>query len=235
MPNKFKYRSDQKEMLDGFDIPQELLVKNLKELDFLNQSLGGHAISLRGLKKLVTDKEKTYKIADLGCGSGDTLKFIAKWARANGYKLELTGVDMNINAIEYFNAHCSGYPEITGVAADYKEFLKNSENIDIVLCSLFCHHLNDNELLDLLTWVRSHAAIGIVISDLQRHWLAYYGAKAFTYVLKGSVLAKNDGPISVLRGFKRTELDTLFQKAGIVKYSITLEWAFRYLVVGQKL
>ena len=234
MPNKFKHRSDKKEMLDALDIPQELLVTNLDELDILNRSFGGHAITLQGLKMLVTDKEKTYRIADLGCGSGDTMKHLAKWAKANGYKVVLIGVDMNTDAIEHLNAHCKDFPEISGVVSDYKEFLKANSNIDIIHCSLFCHHLNDEELLNLLNWVKSYAKVGIIINDLQRHWLAYYSAKAFTYLLNGSVLAKNDGPISVLRGFKRKELDTLFQRAGFEWYSIAYKWAFRYLVVGQK-
>lgn len=234
MPNKFKHRSDRKEMLDALDIPQELLVRNLKELDILNRSFGGHAITLQGLKKLVTDKDKTYKIADLGCGSGDTLKFIAEWAKTNGYKVELIGIDMNINAIEYLNTHCKGYPEITGVVNNYTEFLNTSKTIDIIHCSLFCHHLSDNELLDLLVWVKNYAGIGIIINDLQRHRLAYYSARAFTFLFNGSALAKNDGPISVLRGFTRKELSALFQRAGIENYSITSKWAFRYLIVGQK-
>ena len=233
MKNKFKYRSDETELLDAPDIPKALLFKNLHELDILNRTLGGHAITIQGIKQLVTDKTKTYHVADLGCGSGDTMKYIADWAMTNGFKVKLTGVDMNADAIEFQQHHCKDYPEISGVVCDYHDFLKKGEIVDIIHCSLFCHHLKDDELSDLLEWVQLKAKTGFIINDLQRNWLAYYSVKVFTFLFNGSPLAKNDGPISVLRGFKKKELKTLLQKAEIDPYSITPKWAFRYLVVGK--
>jgi 2-polyprenyl-3-methyl-5-hydroxy-6-metoxy-1,4-benzoquinol methylase len=234
MKNKFGQRSEEKELMDDVNVPQELLFLNLQELDILNRTLGGHSLTLQGIKKLITNKHRTYHIVDLGCGSGDTMRYIANWAKEKDYKVRLTGVDMNSDTIEYLKHHCKDYPEINGTVNDYREFLKAAENIDIVHCSLFCHHLNDYELENLLTWVKHNAQIGLIINDLQRNWLAYYSAKVFTRILNGSILAKNDGPVSVLRGFKQKELKALLQKAGIEHYSIVRKWAFRYLVVGHK-
>lgn len=232
--NKFDRRSEEKEMLDALYIPQELLFLNLKELDILNRTFGGHYITLQGIRKLITNKNKSYHIADLGCGSGDTLKYIADWARRNGYTVRLTGVDMNTDAIDYLKQHCMGYPEIEGIASDFRQFLKTADNIDIIHCSLFCHHLTDNELIALLAWAKVNVHVGFIINDLHRSWLAYYSAKVFTTMFDGSILAKNDGPVSVLRGFTRKELITMLQKAGIEDYSLTGKWAFRFLIVGQK-
>ncbi len=234
MSNKFTHRSGETELMDALDIPQELLHQNLRELDILNRTLGGHAITLKGIKKLVTDKTKTYHIVDLGCGSGDTMKYIADWAKTNGYKVNLTGVDMNADAIDYVNHHCIGYPEIIGVVSDYRDFLKTATSIDIVHCSLFCHHLNDDELSALFIWFKHNVQAGFVINDLQRNWLAYYSAQFMTHILNGSMLAKNDGPISVLRGFRLEELKALLQTAQIENYTIARRWGFRYLVIGKK-
>jgi hypothetical protein len=233
MNNKFQNRSDEKEFLDLPGIPKELLFRNLHELDVLNRRLGGHFISLQGIKKLVTDKDKTYHIADLGCGSGDTMKYFADWARSAGYKVKLTGVDMNADAIEYLHGHCSNYKEIKGIISDYHHFLRITQNIDILHCSLFCHHLNDLELTELLRWANLNTQTGFVINDLQRNWLAYYSAWGFTRIFNGSLLAKNDGPISVLRGFKLSELENILTMAGIEKYSIKRKPGFRYLIVGK--
>ncbi|NVO11834.1 MAG: methyltransferase domain-containing protein [Bacteroidales bacterium] len=234
MLNRFKHRSDEKEMLDSPDISKELLFQNLQELDILNRRLGGHSTTIQGIKKLVNDNIKTYHIVDLGCGSGDTMIFIATWARKNGYIVKLTGIDINAAVIDYMNQHCVDYPEINGVVSDYREFLKSAEHIDIVHCSLFCHHLNDNELFELFKWFKHNLKVGFVINDLQRSRMAYYCVQIFTHIFNGSLLSKNDGPISVLRGFKVNELKSLLQKEQIDKYSISRRWAFRYLVVGQK-
>ncbi len=233
MLSKFKYRSNQKELLDGTDIPSGLLHKNLRELDILNGLTGGHTISLKGIKQLITDRNKTYHVVDFGCGSGDALRAIADWARLNNYRVSLTGVDINANAIEYLKNNCIDYPEINGITADYLDYLNRNESIDIVHCALFCHHLNDEELIHFFTSLRQKAKIGFVINDLQRHWLAYYSAWLFPRLLNGTKLAKNDGPISVLRGFKPQEIKLLLEKAAITDYSIQKAFAFRYLIVAK--
>ncbi len=81
-------------------------IRNLRELDFLNRKLGGHTITLQGIKQLVRLKDKPYHIADLGCGSGDTLKHIARWARTNGFTVKLTGIDINEDTIAFVNHNC---------------------------------------------------------------------------------------------------------------------------------
>jgi SAM-dependent methyltransferase len=228
MPDKFTYRSDEPELLDDTGIDSILLYKNLRELDILNRTTGGHTISLEGIKQIITNRNKTYNIVDLGCGSGD-----ADWARRNNYRVSLTGIDKNDNAIGYLKKHCSNYPEISGVTADYQVYLNNTVFIDIVHCSLFCHHLSDDELVHLFKYIGNHVTTGFIINDLQRRKLAYYSAWLFTRLLNGTKLAKNDGPISVLRGFKASELSTLLAKASISNYSIQKKGLFRFLVVGK--
>ncbi|MGQ0828141.1 MAG: methyltransferase domain-containing protein [Bacteroidota bacterium] len=233
MSNKFTYRSYQAELLDAPNIPQELLFQNLGELDYINRTLGGHAITLSGIKKLITDKNKIYHIVDIGCGGGDAMKQIAVWAKKSGYKVKLTGVDMNADAIVYMKESCKKYPEISGIVNDYRDFLKINDTIDIVHCSLFCHHLNDEELVELFSCLKKYSQIGFVINDLQRHWFAYYSIKYLTRIFNGSVLVKNDAPLSVLRGFRKAELDQLFKKAELENIDVTWKWAFRYLVVAR--
>jgi len=233
MNTKFTYRSDEKELLDETNIQRDLLFKNLRELDILNRITGGHAISLKGIKQLVTDHSKIYHIVDLGCGSGDSLRAIADWARKNNFNVQLVGVDMNADVIEYLKNHCRAYPEISGINTDYQEFLDRNTSIDIVHCSLFCHHLNDEELIRLFTYFSEKVTTGFVINDLQRNWLAYYSAWFFTRLLNGTVLAKNDGPISVLRAFKASELMHLLEKANIKNYKIQKKRIFRFLIVGK--
>jgi len=235
MSNKFTQRSYQTELLDAPNIPKELLFQNLRELDFVNRTLGGHTITLSGIKKLVIDKNKTYYIVDIGCGGGDAMKQIAGWAKRNGYKVKLTGVDMNADAIAYMNESCKKYSEINGVVSDYRDFLKINNTIDIVHCSLFCHHLKDDELVELFSYLKQYPQIGFIINDLQRHWFAYYSIKYLTRLFNGSALVKNDAPLSVLRGFKKNELDHLFKKAEIEKVDIKWKWAFRYLIIGASL
>ncbi|MDQ3048549.1 MAG: methyltransferase domain-containing protein [Bacteroidota bacterium] len=234
MLNKFSSRSDEEELLDAANIPKELLFQNLRELDVVNRTLGGHAITLAGIRALVTDKNKTYHIVDIGCGGGDAMKVIAEWANRNNFKVKLTGVDMNADCITFMEESCKRFPEISGVVNDYREFLKEGVEVDIIHCSLFCHHLKDDQLKELFSFLYRYSRFGFIINDLQRHWFAYYGIKFLTHVFNGSSLVKNDAPLSVLRSFKRKELETLLQKADVRNFSVRWKWAFRYLVVCKK-
>lgn len=220
-------------MLDEPNINQELLFRNLRELDILNRTTGGHRISLKGIKQLITDPYKCYHVVDLGCGSGDALKAIADWARINNYNLRLTGVDVNSSAIDYLKIHCVDYPEIRGVTSDYHDFLNRNESIDIVHCALFCHHLKDEELLQLFIYFGKHIKTGFIINDLCRNWIGYYSAWLFTRLLNGSVLAKNDGPVSVLRAFRAGELTSLLKSANIINFTIRKERVFRFLIISK--
>lgn len=234
MSNKFSLRSNQLELLDAPNIPKELLFQNLRELDFINKTLGGHTVTLAGIKKLVTDKNKIYYIIDIGCGGGDAMKQIAKWARKNNFQIKLIGVDMNVDCIEYTKSACAIFSEIDAVVMDYRDYLKTNTFVDIIHCSLFCHHLKNEELIELFIFMNKYALIGFVINDLQRHWFAYYSIKLLTRLLNGSSLVKNDAPLSVLRGFRKEELNKLFEKANVKNVNISWKWAFRYLMLLKK-
>ncbi|MCW3103375.1 MAG: hypothetical protein JWO09_1815 [Bacteroidetes bacterium] len=232
--NKFSTRSYESELLDAPDIPKELLFRNLRELDLINKTLGGHAITLSGMKALITDKSKTYNIVDIGCGGGDAMKEIAGWAEKRGYKVKLTGVDMNADCIAFMKESCKNFPQISGVVMDYRDYLKTHDTTDIIHCSLFCHHLKDDELTELFGYMNKYARSGFVVNDLQRHWFAYYSIRFLTRLLNGSALVKNDAPVSVLRGFRKNELDALLQKADVQRATIGWKWAFRYLILLKK-
>jgi hypothetical protein len=85
----------------------------------------------------------------------------------------------------------------------------------------------------LFTYFSEKVTTGFVINDLQRNWMAYYSAWFFTRLLNGTILAKNDGPVSVLRAFKVSELKHLLEKANIKNYTIQKKRLFRFLIVGK--
>lgn len=234
MPKHFQHRSYELELMDAPDIPKDLLFRNLYELDFINRTLGGHAITLAGIKKLLADKDREYHIVDIGCGGGDAMLAIAKWARINNYKVRITGVDINADAVAYANEHCKGFKEISTIKSDYRDFLRAAPVVDVVHCALFCHHLKNEELIELFGNLKRYSSVGFVINDLQRHWFAYHSIKLLTQLLSSSKLVKNDAPLSVLRGFSKEELRHLLNQSNADSAEVFWKWAFRYLIIYQK-
>jgi SAM-dependent methyltransferase len=230
MKPQFKYRSEKTELLD-LPIKEEFVMQNMKELDFLNKYFGGYSASINALKRIVKDKNKIYHIADLGCGNGDYLRHIAQWARTFNYKVKLTGVDVNMHSIRQLEKLSVDFPEINGVACDYKEYLKEANPPDIIHCSLFCHHLNEKDFRQLMYFSKFYNNTVFIINDLIRNRYSYYASKALTFLTKASIMARHDGPISVLRSFKRHELINFFNEIGIKNYSVTSKWFYRYVVL----
>lgn len=230
----FATRSATPELLDRPDIPFPDIRRNMQELDTINTLLGGHKITLKGLSCLwpKMEPERPVHIAEIGCGDGNNLRVIQKWADKKGMPVQLTGIDYNKACIDYAKG-IKRNRDIRFICADYRT-VDFKEKPDIIFSSLFCHHFSNDDLITQLQWMQQWSNWGFFINDLHRHPLAYYSIKGLTKVFSKSFLVKNDAPLSVLRGFNKGEWSALLRQSG-VKASVQWMWAFRWLVVGRKL
>lgn len=219
------------ELLDQPGISAQALHLNMAELDTINNWLGGHEATLYGLSKLITDKSRIYTIVDVGCGGGDTLRAVQTWANSKGFKVKLIGIDISQDILDYARARSDA--SITYIKTGFEELTDHLEKPDILVTSLFMHHLFERDLLRLLWLLDGFSKVGWVINDLHRHPLAYYGIKLLTILFSRSYLVKHDAPLSVARGFSRKELFGLLETAKVRQAEIKWIWAFRWCVYKQ--
>ncbi len=230
-----KTRSQQAELLDAVNIPFADIQLNLQELNTINTHLGGHTISIAGIKNIL----KTFRadlpivICEIGCGGGDNLKAIEKWCSRNKINVSFIGIDLKASCIEFAQRQ---YPSLNAkwIISDYKTIQFDNEKPDIIFSSLFCHHFKEAELVTMLQWMQLNTRKGFFINDLHRHYLAYRSIKLITGIFSKSYLVKNDAPLSVARGFKKKEWQHLIKAAGIPNCSIHWKWAFRHLIVYKR-
>ncbi|SFE92343.1 methyltransferase domain-containing protein [Thermoflexibacter ruber] len=229
----FESRSSQPELMDDLSLANEALKKNLDELELVNKYLGGNSIVIGALKKLhrqgLLPPNQSISIADLGCGGGDTLREIFKWGKQHKLNLQLIDIDANPFMLDYAQDKAKQkkadiHFKKLNIFSDEFE----NQKFDIVICSLFCHHFTDAELVKLFSQIQNQIRIAFIINDLHRHWFAYYSIKYITKILRGSYLVQHDAPLSVLRAFKYQELKNLLQQADIQNYTLHWKWAFRY-------
>lgn len=226
-----RVRSNKLEFLDNDTIAKDDLYQNLNELNTINTHLGGHAITLQALKKFTFKFNKTYIIADVACGGGDTIKAMAIWARKEKLKIKFIGIDLKSDCIAYAKNHCKDFPEISFITSDYRDI---TQKFDIITCALFCHHLKDVEVIHYLKWCDKKSVMGFIINDLHRNSIAKISIKILTYLFSNSYLVKNDAPLSVARGFIKSEWQYYLQNANISKYFFSWKWAFRHLIIVKK-
>ncbi|MDI3318935.1 methyltransferase domain-containing protein [Pinibacter sp. MAH-24] len=230
---KFSQRSYTQEFLDRDDIPFNDIKRNMQELDVINTWLGGHGITLSGIKELLqTQKLEKVIICEIGCGGGDNLCAINKWCEKNNVAAFFIGIDINAHCISYARER---NPSISceWITSDYAKVMFDQKP-HIIFSSLFCHHFSEEQLQKMFQWMHANSSLGFFINDLHRNRLAYYSIKILTAIFSRSYLVKNDAPLSVLRGFSKSELNTILSDASIHKHSIKWKWAFRWLIIVKR-
>ena len=224
------YRTEEIEIMDDFSLQSEELIGALDQIASINQLLGGNKLTLHGIKELLkkTDTSKTITIVDIGCGNGDMLRMLAKYGKKRNLQFKLIGIDANAFTINYAERLSKDFPNIEYRCMDI--FSENFKQLqyDIVLCTLTLHHFTTDQIAGIMDILNQNASIGIVVNDLHRSKLAYRLFELISVVFNLNTMSRNDGLISILKGFKKKELEHFSEKLNLKNYSINWKWAFRY-------
>ncbi|MEM1023630.1 MAG: methyltransferase domain-containing protein [Myxococcota bacterium] len=223
-------RSYEPELMDAPDADEAELFAVYRELDVINRRLGGHPVSIAGVRRLVP--EAPLDVLDVGAGGGDFGRVLASWARKRNRRLRYRGIELSEAAVRFAQRHSVDFPELSFEVQDLHELSDDAH--DVVHMALTLHHFDDDAAVDMLQSMARVAKCGLVVNDLHRHVVAYAGIKGLTKLLSRSRFVRNDGPLSVNRAFSRQELLELCRRADLEL--IQLRWApmFRWLLVARR-
>ena len=230
------YRTDLEESMDDFSMDNAGLVTALDDIARINQLLGGNAVTLDGVKTLIKDfpKDQVITIIDFGCGSGDMLRMLSKYGKDHNLNFKLIGIDANEATIRHAEKCSTNFENISYLAEDIFLYDFSQLSIDIALITLTLHHFKNDEIIKIMKVIFNLVKKGIVVNDLQRSKLAYRLFQAIIFIFRLEKMTANDGLISILRGFKREDLEKFSKDLGLKKYSIKWKWAFRYQWIIRK-
>jgi len=212
----FRVRS---QLLERMDSPcsRDVLRAYLRSLARTNLLTFGYRPTLRWLDSLLPSLKLTrgpVRIVDVGCGYGDGLRRIERWSRSRGIPVHLTGIDMNPDAIVIAAEATGRNSAIEWIEADILEF-NPSNPPDLVVSSLFTHHLAEDEIVRFLAWMEAHARIGWFISDLSRAPIPYHFFRLYSRLLGLHPCVQYDGPISIARSFVAADWQRMCTAAGL--------------------
>lgn len=226
-----KVRSSVSERMDQLDLDGSELNEVLEGLSIINRFLGNTGSTFRAVKKeLKAHPNRKFRIIDLGCGSGDNLRKIAKWCTENQRNDELIGIDGNSNILNYARSKNSDSLEINYFQADILNPDFQLEKCDILMSSHFMYHFTDENLIQFLKKANNQVSHRIIFSDLYRSRIAYFLFKYGGFLIPLHKTVKQDGLKAIARSFKKKELLDIINKSGFTSFTLRNKWAFRYLL-----
>ena len=210
----------------------------LKNLAEVNRTTIAYRPTLQWLEQFAQPPftDRPLHIVDIGCGGGDMLRRIERWAVRRQIAVRLTGIDLNPHAVRAASEFTAAGSRIRWIVGDAYSVDSTTESIDLVISSLFTHHLEDHEILRYLNWMERVAQRGWFISDLRRSWSSYLGFKALAMAVDWHLFIRHDGPISIRRAFRPAEWRQYIEASGLSPKSIRIDarWPGRISVSRRK-
>lgn len=215
--------------MDDITLHGDRIADALREITTINRWLGGDATSRKGIRRALRQSPPGNPVAILDVGAGGSDLFDA--LRPLGRDVRITSLDISRDACEYSARRHPGAPIVQGSAL-HLPFRERS--FDIVHAGMFLHHFTDEELLEVLPNLFAVARYALVVNDLRRSFFAYAGIKLLTSLFSGSVMVRNDAPLSVLRGFSRKDVERFTAPLQGATSTVERTWAYRWLVCMRK-
>ena len=171
------------------------------------------------------------RILDIASGGGDVVLGLATKAGRSRIDVEITGCDISPLAVEVATelAQRRGFRNVRFLAEDAIHGMLAGP-YDIVMCSLFLHHLPEDDARVLLRRMQELATHRVLVNDLRRTRCGYALAWAGCRLLTRSPIVHTDGPLSVRAAFSIDEVRQLAEESGLNGATITTHWPQRFLL-----
>jgi SAM-dependent methyltransferase len=221
-----RQRNKQPEIMDQPGLPAEQHRQALRGLARINWISGSDRILWPALRQLAQVTARPLRVLDIATGGGDVPIRLQERAKRAGLPIEFAGADISSTAIDHARQR--------GAAVDF--FTLDAlhaalpTDYDVIISSLFLHHLEAEEAIDLLRRMGRATRSLLLVNDLLRsqpgYWLAWMG----TRVLSMSHVVHVDGPLSVAGAFSLAEARQMAEAAGLQDAAVAWRWPFRFLL-----
>lgn len=213
MPGLVPRQSQQLELLDLQPVDAQLLRHNLQEMARANRWLGAERAVVRRIAAWLATLPPGYqpRILDVATGGADLPLALERWSRWQRRPLHLLASDLSPAVLAAARNTLADRP-IALLRHDALRLPFADRSIDIITCTQALHHFDRNAAVMLLRELARVARLGLIINDLRRSYLAYWGARLLACG-PVSALARHDGPLSVLRAYTPAELVELVRRA----------------------
>lgn len=231
MSGPFSDRLQDPELMDQPELDRALHAHALRGLGRINRVSSSASILWHEIMDLASkEPRRPIRVLDLATGGGDLPIELARRAHRAGLEIEIEGCDVSPVAVGFATraAHASSVPVRFFPLDALNDPLPAA--YDIVMCSLFLHHLTDGDAVRLLRRMAEAAGSLVLVNDLLRSRFGYWLAWAGCRVLSRSPIVHHDGPASVRAAFRLEEVRAMADRAGLSGARLGRRWPWRFLL-----
>ncbi len=233
MFDRFKHRSHEPENIDkGTYSPQEY-EGCLVELRRVNRWLGDtktlHDLFLAEIERLGL---RSFSVLDVGAGSGELLRVAAKWAHDTDRVSLLAGLELNERSAKAILEESAEFPEIHSIRGNGMQLPFENDAFDYAIQSLTLHHFDEEGSVKILSEMGRVARRGVFVIDLHRSPVAYFFYTTVGKLFLHNRLLREDGALSILKGWKPDELKRLGAEAGLSRVKVQGHFPSRLILTG---
>ncbi|WP_225972735.1 methyltransferase domain-containing protein [Paracoccus jeotgali] len=228
MARDLSRRSTEPELMDADDVDYQTFRGCLRDLARVNRLSLGYRPTLSFLDALRQagrlQVDRSLRILDVGSGYGDLLRAVEGWAARKGVAVELTGLDLSPWSAR---AAQEARPD-SAIRWQTGDVFDHPGRADVIVSSLFTHHLADADVIRFLRWLEDRAAIGWFVNDLHRHPVSHRGFGPLAAALRLHLFVRHDGPVSIARSFVAEDWRALIRAAEIPLDSVQIRRWFPF-------
>ena len=210
-------QSDEPEWMDAPGHSRPLVDDNLDDLRRVNWLLGGRRLTIASLARLAEriPSPERLLVLDVATGGADIPRAMTRWAVKNERPIFVVATDIGETVLLSGRDHEPATSSIAFCVADATALPFRDRAFHVAASSLALHHLSPTQALRALRDQRRCVTVGVIVNDVVRSWLAYFGAIVATRLGSTNHLTRHDGPLSVLRAFTVGEMRRLACAAGL--------------------
>jgi 2-polyprenyl-3-methyl-5-hydroxy-6-metoxy-1,4-benzoquinol methylase len=221
----------QAEIIDDPGLDVQRHCQALRGLERINWLSGSARILWPALAELAGQTpQKAIRILDVATGAGDVPIRLWRKARRAGMHLKIMACDRSAQAVAFARERARQ----EGADVEFFEWDAFCGNFprepDVVMCSLFLHHLNQTQAVEFLGHMAAAARRLVLVNDLERSRAGFVLAYVGTRILSFSPVVHTDGPRSVEGAFTVDEARELAIRGGLEGCTVVRRWPCRYLL-----
>lgn len=145
------------------------------------------------------------RVADVGCGIGYNIRWLAAHTTLPSQGVELTGVDLNSALVKEANRLSTA--ENLPCRFLHGDAFSSGHSGQIYLSTGVIHHFRNEALLDFLRRHQRPETLGFLHFDFQPWFLAPYGSWFFHFLRMRTRIARHDGVLSAARAHTAQTLE----------------------------